>query len=125
MPTANNRTLTTKKFKQLILHDPRFAPGAKPADFLPTGRKPKVATPVIVKVGTKITLTVKASDPENGILQYKFITPDGNATEWSSSNSWTWNVDAASYGTNKGVMIFVRDSDGYDYYGSGQGDDYT
>jgi translation initiation factor IF-1 len=84
-----------------------------------------VAIPVQVKVGDKITFTVNATDPENGTLQYKFQTPDGVVTEWSTSNSWTWNVDAANYGKDKMLMIFVRDSDGYEYLGSGLGDDGT
>ena len=84
-----------------------------------------VNRPVLANVGNSITFTVNATDPEKGVLQYKFQTPDGIATEWSTSNSWTWNVDAASYGTNKVVMIFVRDSDGFEYYGNGLGDDYT
>ena len=84
-----------------------------------------VTTPVVVKVGDKITFTVKAADPENGTLQYKFQSPDGTATEWSTSNTWTWTVDPASYGKWKVLIIMVRDSDGYEHFGTGLGDDYT
>jgi hypothetical protein len=45
VPTENGRVLTTNNFNRLILRDSWFAPGAKSAGFLPTGRKPKFMPP--------------------------------------------------------------------------------
>jgi hypothetical protein len=47
VPTENGRVLTTNNFNRLILRDSWFAPGAKSAGFLPTGRKPKFSAEAV------------------------------------------------------------------------------
>ena len=84
-----------------------------------------IVTPMVVNVGDVITFTVDATEPEGGTLEYKFVTPSGTTQDWSTSNTFTWTVGASDFGPMKIVYIAVRNTDGRDYMGEWNGDDYT
>ena len=86
--------------------------------------------PRSVNSGSKITITVNATDPDGGPLEYKFaIQPTGFSFEvrqdWSANNTFDWEVSDQDYGARLTVLIAVKDSDGRDFFGPLSGDDYT
>ena len=80
------------------------------------------------KVGSAITWTASASDPDSSdTIYYKFMI-NNNATNgqwqetkgWSDSSSWTWSPTSSDIGNNS-VGVFARDGkhapeDDYDSY---------
>jgi hypothetical protein len=88
-----------------------------------------VTTPIVVNVGSTITFTATASDPDGKPLQYKFCKmAEGGCPviqDWSNSNTYTWNVTNEFIGPNIGVMVCVKNNDGVEWLGSYNGDDYT
>jgi len=58
--------------------------------------------------GAEVTWTATASDPDNDLVQYRFFLNDAPATDWSSSNSWSWETGGSFVGDNK-VEVRVRD----------------
>ena len=66
-------------------------------------------------VGSKVTWTVVAKDPENDPLVYKFFL-NGPATGgqlaektgWTSNNTWTWTTTTEDAGNNT-VEVWARD----------------
>lgn len=81
----------------------------------------------IIKIGDKITFTIMANQ---GGLEYRcYDTSTGNANNefnnWSTSNTCEWTVKKEDYGQSTNIMISIRNSNGLDYMGNGQGDDYT
>ena len=88
-----------------------IAPEPKPT--VPDNQPPVIASMVSDKsspqdAGTSITWTVKASDPENGSLLYRFLLRGKTVSEWSSANSWTWTTTSEDIGENQ-IEVQVRD----------------
>jgi hypothetical protein len=80
-----------------------------------------------IKIGDKIKFTIKANQ-EN--LDYKcYYEPTGGSfiefTNWQSKNSCEWTVSNDAYGQSVHVIISIRNKNGLEYMGSGNGDDYT
>ena len=63
-------------------------------NFLPSlaDLRPNKPNPQIV--GTTITWTANAADPDGDVIFYKFLLNDKAMTDWSASNSWTWNTSS-------------------------------
>ena len=81
-------------------------------------------------VGENITFMAFATDPKGLPLEYKFSAqPAGGSfitlRDWNSSNTFTWNISSAYIGPWICVSISVRNSDGQEWQGVGNGDDYT
>ena len=58
--------------------------------------------------GAVITWTANASDPDGDKVYYKFLANDKEMTDWSPSNSWSWNTTAAKPGDYK-ITVQARD----------------
>ena len=65
---------------------------------------------------TRIKWTVNALDPENDTILYQFWLNGNstkgnwtNVTEWTTSNSWTWNTSKEDEGNNQ-IQVRVRDN---------------
>ncbi|MCX8207598.1 MAG: DUF1616 domain-containing protein [Methanothrix sp.] len=59
-------------------------------------------------VGSMITWTASADDPDNDTLLYRFSLNGRAVTEWSPSGSWSWNTSGLSPGEYT-VGVWVRD----------------
>ena len=55
--------------------------------------KPDVISPQVQ--GAVITWTASTLDPDGDTIYYKFLANERDVTDWSLSNSWTWNTSAA------------------------------
>jgi ribosomal protein L5 len=82
------------------------------------GLKPSPASPQ--SSGTRITWTANATDPDNDKISYRFLLDGKEATDWSGSNSWTWNTESVAPGDYK-VEVRIRD----DKHASGDSFDDT
>jgi uncharacterized membrane protein len=58
--------------------------------------------------GAVITWTARGTDPDGDRVYYKFLANDKEVTDWSPSNSWTWNTSAATPGSYK-ISVQARD----------------
>ena len=68
--------------------------------------KPSPASPQ--SSGTRITWTANATDPDNDQISYRFLLDGKESTDWSGSNSWTWNTQSVAPGSYK-VEARIRD----------------
>jgi hypothetical protein len=86
-----------------------FVPVSVPANGPPeiTNFGSNLASPQIA--GTSITFTATAADPESDPLEYKFLLDSAAQTEFTSSNSWTWETDSGDVGDHS-VGVLVRDN---------------
>ena len=57
-------------------------------------------------VGSVITWTAAASDPENDPISYRFLLNGTPVADWQTSNQWTWTPTEA--GTSQ-IMVQVKD----------------
>lgn len=67
---------------------------------------PKSPSPL----GSLITWTATATDPEGDELSYRFLLDDREVSGWSPSNSWIWNSSGVEAGDHE---ITVQLRDGY------------
>ena len=58
--------------------------------------------------GAVITWTARGTDPDGDRVYYKFLANDKEVTDWSPSNSWTWNTSASGPGDYK-IRVLARD----------------
>ena len=58
-------------------------------------------------LGTTVTWTAQASDPESDPISYRFLVNGTPATDWQSENLWTWT--AMQPGTSQ-ISVQVKDS---------------
>jgi protocatechuate 3,4-dioxygenase beta subunit len=58
-------------------------------------------------LGTTVTWTAQASDPESDPISYRFLVNDTPATDWQSENLWAWI--AMQPGTSQ-ISVQVKDS---------------
>jgi len=58
--------------------------------------------------GAVITWTASGTDPDGDRVYYKFLANDREVTDWSPSNSWTWNTSASGPGDYK-IRVLARD----------------
>ena len=58
-------------------------------------------------LGTTVTWTAQASDPESDPISYRFLVNDTPATDWQSENLWAWT--AIQPGTSQ-ISVQVKDS---------------
>ena len=80
--------------------------------------KPDKISPQIL--GTSITWTANAIDPDGDKIFYKFLQNDKEVTDWSLSNLWTWNTPSVNSGDYM-IKVLVRDGrhsseDSFDNY---------
>jgi len=59
-------------------------------------------------IGSVITWTATAVDPDGDEISYKFLANDKEARKWSSSNSWVWDTSSATPGEYR-IMVQARD----------------
>ncbi len=59
-------------------------------------------------VGTTVTWTAVAADPDNDPIQYRFFLNGTPATDWITDNKWIWATTNASIGDNQ-IEVSVRD----------------
>ena len=59
-------------------------------------------------MGSVITWTAIAVDPDGDEISYKFLANDKEVREWSSSNSWVWDTSSAKPGEYR-IMVQARD----------------
>ena len=58
-------------------------------------------------LGTSVTWTAQASDPESDQISYRFLVNGTPATDWQAENLWTWT--AIEPGTSQ-ILVQVKDS---------------
>ena len=58
--------------------------------------------------GKSITWTANATDPDGDMVFYKFLLDDKVMTNWSASNSWTWNTSSLAPGDYR-IKVLIRD----------------
>ncbi|MCX6674722.1 MAG: hypothetical protein NTY37_13200 [Methanothrix sp.] len=58
-------------------------------------------------LGTAVTFTVQAGDPESDPISYRFLVNGTPATEWQLENLWTWT--ASEPGTSR-ILVQAKDS---------------
>ena len=83
----------------LILLDPNHAPVLN--DLKADMDSPRAR-------GAVITWTARGTDPDGDRVYYKFLVNDKEVTDWSPSNSWTWNTSASGPGDYK-ISVQARD----------------
>jgi len=71
----------------------------------------------IIQIGDKIKFTMTANQ-EN--LEYRCHDSD-----WSTSNTCEWIVQKEDYGPRTSISFWIRNANGLDYRGNGNGDDST
>ena len=59
-------------------------------------------------MGSVITWTAIAVDPDGDEISYKFLANDKEVREWSSSNSWVWDTSSTTPGEYR-IMVQARD----------------
>jgi len=59
-------------------------------------------------VGTVVTWTVKAEDPDNDQILYRILLNGEPQGVWTGHNSWNWDITDANVGDNQ-VEVWVRD----------------
>lgn len=59
-------------------------------------------------VGSVVTWTASADDPDNDTLLYRFSLNGRAVTDWSPSGNWSWNTSGLSPGEHT-VWVWVRD----------------
>jgi hypothetical protein len=59
-------------------------------------------------VGSIITWTAIAADPDGDEISYKFLVNDKEVGKWSSSNSWVWDTSSATPGEYR-IKVLARD----------------
>ncbi|MCX6680514.1 MAG: DUF1616 domain-containing protein [Methanothrix sp.] len=59
-------------------------------------------------IGSVITWTAIAVDPDGDEISYKFLANDKEVREWSSSNSWVWDTSSVKPGEYR-IMVQARD----------------
>ncbi len=59
-------------------------------------------------IGSVITWTAIAVDPDGDEISYKFLANDKEVRGWSSSNSWVWDTSSATPGYSK-ITVQARD----------------
>jgi parallel beta-helix repeat protein len=69
-------------------------------------------------IGTIITWTSEAIDPDNDPIQYRFFLDDQPQRDWSSNPSWIWTTSTSDVGSHS-IDVRVRDGkhaspDGFD-----------
>ena len=57
--------------------------------------------------GSMITWTASATDPDNDKIYYKFMKNDEDVTDWSPSNSWTWDTSSEKPGDYR-IAVLAR-----------------
>ncbi len=60
------------------------------------------------KVGSVVTWTAKAMDPDNDRIFYRFFLNGYTVTKWINDNSWVWTTTEADTDDNK-IEVYVRD----------------
>ena len=58
--------------------------------------------------GTIVTWTVKAKDPENDQILYRFFLNGDPITKWATDNKWPWSTNDSDVGYNQ-IEVQVRD----------------
>jgi uncharacterized membrane protein len=58
--------------------------------------------------GITVIWTVKADDPEDDVLSYKFYLDNKAVTSWTRSNTWNWFSTGSSAGEHQ-ISVWVRD----------------
>jgi len=58
--------------------------------------------------GKSIVWTANAADPYGDLISYKFLLNDEAMTDWSHSNSWTWNTSSVAPGDYR-IKVLIRD----------------
>ena len=58
--------------------------------------------------GKSIVWTANATDPDGDVISYKFLLNDKAMTDWSASNSWTWNTSSVASGDYR-IKVLIRD----------------
>ena len=58
--------------------------------------------------GKSIAWTANSTDPDRDVISYKFLLNDKAMTDWSASNSWTWNTSSVVPGDYR-IKVLVRD----------------
>ncbi len=90
------------------------APEVKPIEVVPaqvnqppslSGLTPDKDSPQLV--GTTVTWTAAASDPENDPISYRFLLNGTPATDWQPQNQWSWTSTEA--GTSQ-IQVQVKDN---------------
>ncbi len=59
-------------------------------------------------VGSAITWTAIAVDPDGDEISYKFLVNDKEVRQWSPSNSWVWDTSSAAPGEYR-IIVQARD----------------
>ena len=59
-------------------------------------------------LGTSVTWTAQATDPDGDKIFYKFLLNDREVTGWSESDIWIWNTSSAVPGDYT-IKVLVRD----------------
>ena len=58
--------------------------------------------------GKSIVWTANATDPDGDMILYRFLLDDKAMTNWSDSNSWTWNTSSIAPGDHR-INVLIRD----------------
>jgi tetratricopeptide (TPR) repeat protein len=71
------------------------------------------------EIGTNVTWTAKAKDPDNDPVLYRFFLNDDPVTKWAKENHWIWTPTENDVDENK-IEVQVRDGmhTGQDRYDS-------
>ncbi|MCJ7445338.1 MAG: NPCBM/NEW2 domain-containing protein [Methanotrichaceae archaeon] len=69
------------------------------------------------RVGTTITWTADATDPDGDQIVYKYILNGDPVDDWSRDNAWTWQPSEQYIGNNI-IEVLVRDKNHADPSGS-------
>jgi hypothetical protein len=105
-----NSTLTTKDTPEPVTLSRSITSNVPPTieSLIPDLPSPQ-------KVGTIISWTAKANDPENDPIYYKFLLKGPRsgdkwevAQDWSTSNKWAWNVEEKDIGSSD-LSVQIRD----------------
>lgn len=83
----------------------------------------------IIKIGDKITFTIKVDKPKEEIVEYSCYSPTGPVIKvWNSTSdteTCEWNVAEQDYGVDSVVLLGIKNQDGLNYMSGENGDDYT
>lgn len=72
----------------------------------------------VVQVGDAITMTITAKDPNDDPLEYTFTGTPGNVWDnWSSNNTFIYQITEDDVGEAINFSIYLRDDDPYNRAG--------
>ena len=103
-PQSRSDSMSSRPRSRDGKHNPD-GDSASSANFeivLPPNNAPVMSSLTADKVspqllGTTVTWTAQASDPESDPISYRFLVNGTPATDWQSENLWTWTAIAARH----------------------------